>query len=72
MNYTKIRLPDNEDGSRAFAELARRFRVVGVRESGEVVYQVPEEAIAALDESSLPYEVLEVELAAPAGPAGRL
>jgi hypothetical protein len=70
MKYTKIRLPETDDGARAFAELARKYRVVGVREEGGIVYQVPADAVATLDDLSLPYEVLAVELATPMGPAG--
>ena len=71
MQYTKIRLPDTDEGALAFAELAKKYRVVGVREEGRVVYHVPDEALELLDDLSLPYDVLAAELAAPVGPSGR-
>lgn len=70
MSYTKIRLPKTDEGARAFAELASKCRVVGMREGNEVVYQVPADAILTLDQLSLPYEVLAMELSVPVGPTG--
>ena len=58
MEYTKIRLPKNHSGSQAFFELARRHRVVGLREHGEIVYEVPATASELLDAMQLPYEVI--------------
>jgi len=58
MEYTKIRLPKTHLGSQSFFELARRHRVVGLREHGEVVYEVPATALELLDAMQLPYEVI--------------
>jgi hypothetical protein len=67
--YTKIRLPETDDGDRAFMELARRHHVVGIRDDGRSVVRVPSEALGTLDQLSLPYEILAVDLPAPARPA---
>ena len=58
MEYTKIRLPKTHLGSQSFFELARRHHVVGLREHGEVVYEVPATALELLDAMRLPYEVI--------------
>lgn len=58
MEYTEIRLPKTQLGSQSFFELARRHRVVGLREHGEVVYEVPATALELLDAMRLPYEVI--------------
>jgi hypothetical protein len=68
MNYTKVRLPKTDQGAQAFAELAKQNRVVGVRENGEIVYQIPTCAVEKLDELSVPYEVLASGLLSPARP----
>jgi hypothetical protein len=67
--YTKIRLPETDDGDRAFMELARRHHVVGIRDDGHSVVRVPSDALRTLDQLSLPYEILAVDLPAPARPA---
>ena len=58
MDYTKIRLPQTHQGSQSFFELVRRHRVVGLRENGEIVYEVPATALELLDAMQLPYEVI--------------
>ena len=68
MAFTKIRLPKSDAGARAFAELAKENRVVGIREHGEVVYQVPDSALDKLNEMSVPYEVVAAGLSNLAGP----
>ena len=58
LEYTKIRLPKTELGSRAFAALAKQHRVRGIREQAEVVYEVPYSALELLVSLGLPYETL--------------
>ena len=58
MPDTRIRLPKTELGSRAFAVLAKQHRVKGIRECGEVVYEVPHSAVEMLEALGLPYETL--------------
>lgn len=69
MNYAKIRLPKSEAAAAAFLEIARQYRLVGVREQGEILYQVPTEALSTLDRLGVPYDLLDTDLAAPVRPS---
>lgn len=70
MNYAKIRLPKSDAADEAFFKLIRTYRLVGVREEGEVLYQVPMEALNLLEQMAVPYDLLESNLAEPVGPTG--
>ena len=70
MTYAKIRLPKTDVATEAFAVLAKEFRLVGVREQGEILYQLPTSALDRLDQMAVPYEVLDSNLAYPVGPMG--
>ena len=69
MAYAKIRLAKSEIASRAFAQVVREYRLVGIRENGEVLYMLPELALTILDDMSAPYELLESNLESPKKPA---
>ena len=42
----------------------------GVKEEGEILYHVPEEALKTLDAKNIPYDLLETNVAAPSGLIG--
>ena len=71
MSYAKIRLSKSATSAAAFVVLAKQYRVVGIREQGEVLYQVPTEALSALDRLGVNYDLVDGDLAEPVRPTSK-
>jgi hypothetical protein len=58
MKMVKIKFQNPEEDARGALELAKRFTVICLPQD---IYEVPEAALAMLDELHLPYCLLETE-----------